>query len=308
MLQTYTKQYTCARLQERKRGRGREKSNNQANNGRKTATASRLAAGAAAGHAAHGGAADGLIDPVEAGPPGRGPRRRRGGLLGPPRWRWRWRGGGEERLDGVGRGRGGGATLAREGREAVHEAGEVDGGGLGLEHRVREQEVDGARLERVVGAEGPPPGLQQVRRRAQHVARRGRGGGGGALAGGGVAVAAGDVRDGDDAGAEEVLDVAVGVDDADPRARAQRRRRRRREAAAHRASCCCAGPEGDATAVDSGARKLGELGAGRRRRRRWGVYLRAFAGGLRLEVGARARARAPWGPAPRVADAWGRGG
>lgn len=225
---------------------------------------SRLAAaGAAGGGAAHGRAADGLVDPVEAWPPRRGPpgpSRRRGLLLGQRRLLLlllRACGGGddagEERLDGVGGGGGGGAALARERGEAVHEAGEVDGGGLGLEHRLREEEVDGAGLERVVGAERPAAGLQQVRRRAQHVARRrgGAGGGGGvgrrgavsallvaaasSACGGGGGVAAGDVRDGDDARAEEVLDVPVGVDDADARgAGAQRpRRRRRREGAAH---------------------------------------------------------------------------
>lgn len=74
--------------------------------------------------------------------------------------------GGEEGLDGAG---GGGGALAGEGGEAVHEAGEVDGGGLGLEDGLREEEVHRAGLQWVVRPERPPPRLQQVRRRAQHV-------------------------------------------------------------------------------------------------------------------------------------------
>ena len=121
-------------------------------------------------------------------------------------------GGVEERVERAGLGRGGGAALARERGEAVHEAGEVDGGGLGLEHRLREQEVDGARLQRVVGPERPAPWLQKVRRRAQHVPF--------AVAvavGGGVGgEAARDGRHGHHAGTLEVLHVPVGVDDPYP--------------------------------------------------------------------------------------------
>jgi hypothetical protein len=169
-----------------------------------------LAAGAAAGCAPHGGAAKGLVDAVQARPPRRRLLLPRSPLAAVVVLR-------EERLDGARR-----APLARERGEAVHETGEVDGGGLVLEHRVREEEVDGARLQRVAGAERPSPGLQQVRGRAEHV---------------GVLLLAGDVRDGDGTSRvrREVLDVAVGVDDAHAGERGQRAGTRRGgEGATHR--------------------------------------------------------------------------
>lgn len=202
--------------------------------------------------AAGGGAPYGLVDPVEAGLPR---RRRRPGRAELAASRLRRYSGvllrgpisSEERVDGA-RGSPVTAGLAGERREAVHEAGEVDGGGLGLEDGVREQEVDGARLQRLVGPERGPARLQQVGRRAQHVSRGRRGrrrseGGGGARDGDGGAVGG------------EVLHVAVGVDHPHPRVRPQRARgrRRRREGAPHG----CA----EALAPESGGWRITEMRA-----------------------------------------------
>jgi hypothetical protein len=147
--------------------------------------------------------------------------------------------------DEAGPRRGGGAALARERGEAVHEAGEVDGGGLRLEHGVREEEVDGARLERVAGPERRAPGLQQVRGGAEHVARR-------RCSGRGRLQLASDVGNGDHPRAREVLHVAVGVDDAHAGERGQRAGARRGEGAAHRTNPIrCVGGEGDLGRLDS---------------------------------------------------------
>lgn len=152
------------------RNKGMEKkTNNQATRGYShdgdvsVSSGSRLTTSATGRGAAHGVTADGLINPVKARPPRRGPARRRLHRLvaGVPLLRRRRpAAAGEEGLDGIGRGSSGGASFPGERGEAVHEAGEVDGGGLGLEHRVREEEVDGAGLELVVGTERAAAGLE----------------------------------------------------------------------------------------------------------------------------------------------------